>query len=127
MTCYSNIDKQPRARCEPPKDPDMDLKTTPNMIRTNSEPENGTVIEEDQFERIELERDRFSAWSVAGIQISITAAPLAVMTYVGLVNGVGGTSYFFWCYLVAVVGQLFVATSMAEIAAFLPHASGTCE
>lgn len=78
----------------------------------------------DIFERVELKRDRFSAWSVVGIQFSITAAPLAILTYVGLVTGVGGTSYFFWCYLVSVVGQLLVSASLAEVAAFLPHASG---
>lgn len=78
----------------------------------------------EDYEHVELKQDRFSIWSVIGIHFSITAAPLAVLTNVGLVTGVGGTSYFFWCYFVAVIGQLLVAASLAEIAAFLPHASG---
>lgn len=76
------------------------------------------------FDRIELKRDRFSTMSVIGVQFSITAAPIAILLYSGLVTGVGGTSYFFWCFLVAMVGQISVAASLAEIAAFLPHASG---
>ena len=81
-------------------------------------------IEGEAYEFVALKRDRFNVWSVIGIQFSITAAPLAILTYVSLVTGVGGTSYFFWCYVVSIIGQLLVAASLAEIAAILPHASG---
>lgn len=76
------------------------------------------------FERIELKQDRFNTWSVIGIQFSITAAPIAILLYSSLVTGFGGTSYFFWCFLTSMFGQISVAASLAEIAAFLPHASG---
>jgi hypothetical protein len=76
------------------------------------------------FESIELKQDRFSTWSVIGIQFSITAAPIAILLFSSLVTGVGGTSYFFWCFLTSMFGQISVAASLAEIAAFLPHASG---
>ncbi|KIV94412.1 hypothetical protein PV10_02179 [Exophiala mesophila] len=78
----------------------------------------------EMFKRIELKQDRFSTLSVIGIQFSITAAPIGILLYSGLVTGFGGTSYFFWCFLTSMVGQIAVATSLAEIAAFLPHASG---
>ena len=76
------------------------------------------------FEHIELKPDRFSTWSVIGINFSITAAPVAILLYTNLVTGAGGTSYYFWCYIVTIFGQLFVCASLAEIAAFIPHASG---
>lgn len=76
------------------------------------------------FEEVELDQDRFSVWSVIGLQFSCSAAPLAICSFTYLVAGVGGSSYFFWCYLVAALGQLLVAASLAEIAAIHPHASG---
>lgn len=102
------------------------IPTTPSKaaLETTLSHDSG-LAKQNGFEETELKRDRFNAWSVIGIQFSITAAPLAVLSYVGLVTGVGGTSYFFWCYVVSIVGQLLVAASLAEIAAILPHASGT--
>jgi len=76
------------------------------------------------YEAVELNQERFSVWSVIGLQFSCSAAPLAICSFTYLVVGVGGTSYFFWCYLVAVTGQLIMIASLAEISAIYPHASG---
>lgn len=73
-----------------------------NMSNTN---------EGELFEHLELKQDRFSTWSVIGINFSITAAPLAVLLYSSLVTGAGGTSYYFWCFIITIIGQLLVAAS----------------
>ena len=56
------------------------------------------------YEVIELDSERFSIWSTIGLQFSCSAAPLAILSFTYLVAGVGGAPYFFWCYLVAIVG-----------------------
>uniref|UniRef100_A0A8H7N6H3 Uncharacterized protein n=1 Tax=Bionectria ochroleuca TaxID=29856 RepID=A0A8H7N6H3_BIOOC len=100
------------------EDKAADIKSDAALERASIE-HDGTI-----FEERELDQDRFSVWSVVGIQYSCSAAPLAICSFTYLVAGVGGSSYFTWCYLVAVVGQLLVAASLAEISAILPHASG---
>jgi hypothetical protein len=100
------------------EDKAADIKSDAALERAPTE-HDGTI-----FEERELDQDRFSVWSVVGIQYSCSAAPLAICSFTYLVAGVGGSSYFTWCYLVAVVGQLLVTASLAEISAILPHASG---
>lgn len=104
----------------------MDQKETITSTDANLE---STLTETSKhegqvFARIELKQDRFNTWSVIGVQFSITAAPIAILLYTSLVPGFGGTSYFFWCFFTSMFGQISVAASLAEIAAFLPHASG---
>lgn len=103
---------------------DQKEKSTPVDVNLESTLTETSRAEGQVFERIELKQDRFSTLSVIGIQFSITAAPIAILLFSGLVTGVGGTSYFFWCFLISMFGQISVAASLAEIAAFLPHASG---
>lgn len=76
-----------------------------------------------QLEAREL-KSRFNIWAAIGIQFSISATPLAVGVYITLVLGAGGSPYFFYAFLVAVLGQMLVCTCMAEIASVFPHASG---
>ena len=71
-------------------------------------------------------RPRFNVLAAIGIQYSISATPLAVGGYLTFILGVGGSPFFFYCFIVAIVGQLLLCTSLAEIAAVYPHASGTC-
>ncbi|KAF9893457.1 hypothetical protein FE257_010769 [Aspergillus nanangensis] len=77
------------------------------------------------LERGELPSDRFNIWNTIGVQFSVTASPLAIGIYLQLVMGAGGSSYFFWCLLVAMTGQFLVAFSLAELSSVYPHAAGT--
>ncbi|KAH7034674.1 amino acid/polyamine transporter I [Microdochium trichocladiopsis] len=69
-------------------------------------------------------RPRFSVLAAIGIQYSISATPLAIGGYLTFILGVGGSPFFFYCFLVAVTGQMLVCLSLAEIASVYPHASG---
>ncbi|KAI1390870.1 amino acid/polyamine transporter I [Hypoxylon trugodes] len=76
------------------------------------------------IEASNLDKNRFSIWSTIGIQFAVAAAPVAVTGYSSLIPGAGGSTYFFWGYIVAIAGQLIIALSLAELASALPHASG---
>lgn len=76
------------------------------------------------FKANELDDRRFNTWGAIGVQFSVSAAPLAICEFTYLVVGVGGAPYFFWCYLVAVLFQLCMVASLAEISAVFPHALG---
>lgn len=77
------------------------------------------------YEVTQLDKNRFNLWSTIGIQFSVTAAPLGIAGYITLINGVGGSPFYFWGFLVAVIGQLLVALSLAELSSAYPHTSGT--
>ncbi|KAJ5979992.1 amino acid transporter [Penicillium waksmanii] len=72
----------------------------------------------------QLDQNRFNIWSTIGIQFSVTAAPLAIVSYTTLITGVGGSPFYFWGFLVAAIGQILVAVSLAELASAYPHTSG---
>lgn len=86
------------------------------------------VISEHEGQQTTLEaaelRPRFNVLAAIGIQYSISATPLAVGGYLTFILGVGGSPFFFYCFIVAATGQLLICTSLAEIAAVYPHASG---
>lgn len=67
----------------------------------------------------------FRLWSTLGMQFSVSSTPLSLGTYLSFVIGIGGSPVFFFGYLLACVMGLCVCTSLAEIAAVYPHASGT--
>ncbi|KAF2091723.1 amino acid transporter [Saccharata proteae CBS 121410] len=67
----------------------------------------------------------FNIWSSLGLQYSLTSTPLLIGTYLSLVIGVGGSPTFIYGYIVAVVLNLCVCATLAEIAAIYPHTSGT--
>lgn len=68
--------------------------------------------------------ESFSLWSSMGLQYSLTSTPLAVGAYLGSVIGVGGSPVFIYGYILAVLCNLCVCVSLAEIAAVYPHTSG---
>ncbi|KAL4766869.1 amino acid/polyamine transporter I [Aspergillus nidulans var. acristatus] len=73
----------------------------------------------------ELPNNRFSLWSTIGVQFSTTASPLAIGIYLQLVVGAGGSPYFFWCLLTAMILQFTTCISLAELSSAFPHTSGT--
>jgi len=75
-------------------------------------------------EPVHLDRKRFSVWAAVGIQWSTTAAPLAILSSLQLVIGVGGSPFYFWAFVVAAVFQFMVAMSLAELASSFPHTAG---
>ncbi|EXJ95342.1 hypothetical protein A1O1_00462 [Capronia coronata CBS 617.96] len=79
------------------------------------------VIEGTQGPKLEKP---FSIWSTVGIQYSCMSTPYAVGAFLSLSVGVGGSPVFFFAYLLVVIMNMFVACSLAEIAAVYPHASG---
>ncbi|KAE8325432.1 amino acid/polyamine transporter I [Aspergillus sergii] len=76
------------------------------------------------YEAMQLDENRFNLWSTIGIQFSVTAAPLGIVGYTTLITGVGGSPFYFWGFLVAVVGQILIAVSLAELSSAYPHSSG---
>lgn len=82
-----------------------------------------------QLEYSEVEHavltERFNVWSIIGMNFSLTATPLAIGSYLVFTVGVGGSPFFIYGYIFAVLMQLAVCLSLAEIAAALPHVSGT--
>lgn len=72
---------------------------------------------------IRLEKP-FNIWSTLGVSFSITSCPLAIGTYLSVSVGVGGNPVFFFGYIVAVLFNLCICASLAELAAVYPHSSG---
>jgi amino acid transporter len=71
-----------------------------------------------------LEQTRFNLWSTVGIQFGVAASPFAIPSYTVLIVGTGGSPFFFWAFLLAAVGQMLIAFSVAELASAYPDASG---
>lgn len=92
------------------------LHSALNTVETRGE---GQVYEVTQ-----LDKNRFNLWSTIGIQFPVTAAPLGIAGYTTLITGVGGSPFYFWGFLVAVIGQLLIALSLAELSSAYPHVSG---
>jgi len=69
----------------------------------------------------------FNIWACLGVNFSITATPIAIGTMLALAIGVGGPPFFFYEYLFAGVGQLFLCVAMAEVASAIPHSTGMFE
>jgi choline transport protein len=66
----------------------------------------------------------FHLWSALGISYSVTSVPLSIGTYLSVSVGVGGSPVYFFGYIVAVVFNLCICASLAELAAVFPHSSG---
>ena len=71
----------------------------------------------------ELKQD-FNLWSTLGVAFSFIATPLSIGSYLAFSLGAGGSPYFFYGYLVAFTMHTLIATSLCEMAGFLPHTSG---
>lgn len=71
-------------------------------------------------------RDRvhFSLWTTLGINFSVTATPITIGASLALSIGVGGSTGYFYTYILATVMQMTLCLSLAEIASSFPHSSG---
>ncbi|OAG35516.1 hypothetical protein AYO21_10324 [Fonsecaea monophora] len=78
----------------------------------------------EQHAVTKLDEERFSLWSVLGVQYTLGCAPLAIAGYMQFTLGVGGSPYFFWCFIVAAVGQGIVVMTFAELSSAYPHVAG---
>lgn len=66
----------------------------------------------------------FNLWQTLGMNFSITCAPLTVGAYLSLIVGLGGSPFYIWGILCAVIFQLITCIALAEIASAMPHSSG---
>ncbi|KAL6241632.1 hypothetical protein RBB50_011413 [Rhinocladiella similis] len=66
----------------------------------------------------------FNLWSTLGVAFSYIATPLSIITYLAFSLVAGGSPYFFYSYITVFFFNSLVALSLAEMAGFLPHASG---
>lgn len=96
-----------------------DKKFDINLNQIQSVREGGLVLE-----RSHLKSTRFGIFSCLAIQFATTAPPLAISLYSGLITGAGGSPFFFWGFIVAFIGQLFMAMSLAEISSSYPQTTG---
>lgn len=80
----------------------------------------------EQYAVTKLDDDRFSLWSVLGVQYTLGCAPLAIAGYMQFTLGIGGSAYFFWCFIVAAIGQCITVLNFAELASAFPHVAGRC-
>ncbi|KAB8217748.1 amino acid permease-domain-containing protein [Aspergillus novoparasiticus] len=109
MELDSDVKRDPMAKLEP-------LCAEPTR-------QEGQLVSE--IDERQLPADRFSLWSTVGVQFSVTGSPLAIGSYLQLVMGAGGSPYFFWCLVVAIMGQFLICVSLAELSSVYPHAAGT--
>lgn len=66
----------------------------------------------------------FNLFSAIGVQYSVTAAPIAIGTYLSLTIGLGGSPAYFWGYVMMGFFQLTTCLAVSELASALPHSSG---
>jgi hypothetical protein len=69
-------------------------------------------------------KHRINVWSALGVNFSATCAPIAALTFLSVTIGQGGSPIFLYSYLVAVVMNMTVCVSLAEMASAKPHSSG---
>lgn len=67
---------------------------------------------------------RFNLWQILGMNFAISCAPLSIGAYLAFIIGLGGSPFYIWGYLFAVIFQLITCVAIAEIASAMPHASG---
>lgn len=72
----------------------------------------------------DIQRSHFSVLTAIGINYSLIGTPLTIGTYLAFSSGVGGSPVYIFGYIVALIFQLLVCVSLAELAAALPHPSG---
>jgi choline transport protein len=78
----------------------------------------------EQYAITELDDERFSLWSVLGVQYTTSATPLSICGFMQFTLAVGGSPFFFWCFLVVVVLQGLLVLSFAELGSSFPHVAG---
>ncbi|KAK5049833.1 hypothetical protein LTR84_003951 [Exophiala bonariae] len=72
----------------------------------------------------DLDDDRFSLWSVLGMQYTCSAAPISISGFMVFTLGLGGNPFFFWCFLFAALVQGLPTLSLAELSSAFPHVAG---
>ncbi|KAI0126180.1 putative choline and nitrogen mustard permease [Xylariales sp. AK1849] len=110
-------------KIDPNKATDVSVAGLPSQPSSNLSADYDVGHVQDVGEKPVL-RESFSFWSCLGLQYSTTSTALAVGSYLGSVIGVGGSPVFVYGYIFAVVLNLFICVSLAEIAAVYPHPSG---
>lgn len=70
-------------------------------------------------------KTHFNVLTAIGVQFSVTAAPLAIGSYLSLSIGLGGSPAYFWGFIMVGFFQTFVCLAVAELASAMPHSSGT--
>jgi hypothetical protein len=78
----------------------------------------------EQYAITELDDERFSLWSVLGVQYTTSATPLSICGFMQFTLAVGGSPFFFWGFLVVVVLQGLLVLSFAELGSSFPHVAG---
>lgn len=78
----------------------------------------------EQHAITELDDQRFNLWVMLGVQYTTSAAPLSICGFMQFTLGIGGSPFFFWCFLAAVFCQGLVVLSFAELGSSFPHAAG---
>lgn len=66
---------------------------------------------------------RFGLWTVCGLQFSLICSALAIGTFLSTVIGVGGLPVLIYGFLLAVLFDLIMCYSLAEIASAYPHSA----
>jgi hypothetical protein len=79
---------------------------------------------EGQIAESRLDRTRFTLWSTIGIQFAVATPPLGIPSYRVLIVDAGGSPFFFWAFILAAVGQMLIAFSLAELASAYPDPPG---
>ncbi|KAL4769299.1 amino acid/polyamine transporter I [Aspergillus nidulans var. acristatus] len=102
----------------------IDAQENSDKARMTPVLERSETQHEGQVAESRLEQTRFSLWSTIGIQFAVATPPLAIPSYTVLIVGAGGSPFFFWAFLLAAVGQMLIAFSLAELASAYPDASG---
>jgi len=100
-------------------DDHQDKKVDANLTQINSIRDGELTLQKSH-----LETTRFGIFSCIAIQFATTAPPLAIALYSGLITAAGGSPYFFWGFIVAWIGQMFMAMSLAEISSSYPQTTG---
>lgn len=78
----------------------------------------------EQYAITELDDERFSLWSVLGVQYTTSATPLSICGFMQFTLAVGGSPFFFWGFLVVVILQGLLVLSFAELGSSFPHVAG---
>lgn len=108
------------------KDWQPQTPTMGNSQKLNG-PSNDGMIEAVQVGQTVQPKVKFNLLAAIGVQYSVTAAPVAIGTYLSLVVGLGGSPTYFWGYILTGCFQFAVALAISELASAVPHSSGKQE
>lgn len=67
---------------------------------------------------------KITVWSALGVAYSATCAPIAILIFLSLTIGTGGSPVFIYSYIISTIMNMFVCISLAEMSSARPHSSG---